>query len=96
MLVKASDFGEENAPAFIVITSDGSLSRAIAAMRVGAFDFLVKPVAGTRLLATTRSAVEQRRSSVDAKPEAKPKEQDSFYGFIGQSPAMQQVYRSIE
>ena len=42
-------------PAFVVITADGSLSRAIAAMRLGAFDFLVKPVAGTRLLATIRS-----------------------------------------
>ena len=33
----------------IVATADASLSRAIDAMRLGAFDFLVKPVAGSRL-----------------------------------------------
>ena len=38
----------DGSPPFVVITADGSLSRAIAAMRLGAFDFLVKPVAGAR------------------------------------------------
>ena len=35
----------------IVITSDGSIKRAIAAMRLGTYDFLVKPLAAERLLA---------------------------------------------
>ncbi|MFK4003473.1 sigma-54-dependent transcriptional regulator [Qipengyuania sp. NPDC077563] len=87
---------DEQSPAFIVITSDGSLSRAIAAMRVGAFDFLVKPVAGTRLLATARSAVEQRKDA--NKTTASPRAEDGprFHGFIGQSPVMKEVFRTIE
>ena len=90
------DMRDERSPAFIVITSDGSLSRAISAMRLGAFDFLVKPVAGTRLLATTRAAVEQYQRSAKAATQTKPAEKDRFYGFIGQSPRMKEVYRTIE
>ncbi|MXP14175.1 response regulator [Altererythrobacter confluentis] len=85
-----------DAPAFIVITSDGSLSRAIAAMRLGAFDFLVKPVSGTRLLSTIRSAVDQAQVKENKTPKGLPKDDDRFHGFIGRSPAMKQVYRTIQ
>ena len=85
-----------DAPAFIVITSDGSLSRAIAAMRLGAFDFLVKPVSGTRLLSTVRSAADQAQSGQKKTPTKAAKDEDQFHGFIGRSPAMRQVYRTIE
>ncbi|MEC9109818.1 MAG: sigma-54 dependent transcriptional regulator, partial [Pseudomonadota bacterium] len=84
-------------PAFVVITADGSLSRAIAAMRLGAFDFLVKPVAGTRLLATVRSAANQADTpAAPAKKLPAAQEPGRFHGFIGQSPGMQGVFRTIE
>ncbi|GAB5348331.1 sigma-54-dependent transcriptional regulator [Alteriqipengyuania sp. 357] len=92
-LLEATDL---NTPPFVVITADGSLSRAIAAMRLGAFDFLVKPVAGARLLSTVRTACEQ--TPADKAP-AKPKvsaSKDGFHGFIGRSPAMRQVYQTIQ
>ena len=41
----------------VVTTSDGSINRAIEAMRLGAFDFVVRPVAPARLIAILRSAV---------------------------------------
>ena len=42
----------------VVATADASLTRAIEAMRLGAFDFLVKPLAGPRLVSVVTSAVE--------------------------------------
>ena len=88
-----------NAPCVVVITADGSLSRAISAMRLGAYDFLVKPVAGTRLLSTVETAAEQSRNTATQAPDSnttqKSDEADSFHGFIGKSPAMQAVYRTI-
>ena len=87
---------DKTGPAFIVITSDGSLSRAIAAMRLGAFDFLVKPVSGTRLLSTMRSAVDQAQAAEKKAPTKPANDGDRFHGFIGRSPAMKQVYRTIE
>ena len=82
-------------PPFVVVTADGSLSRAIAAMRLGAFDFLVKPVAGARLLSTVRTAAEQSEESRPAAAESNTRDADGFHGFIGRSPAMRDVYRTI-
>lgn len=41
----------------IVITANGSINRAITAMKSGAFDFLVKPFDERRLLSTVENAV---------------------------------------
>jgi two-component system, repressor protein LuxO len=88
----------ENYPV-IVATGDASLSRAIEAMRLGAFDFLVKPVAGTRLVAVIRSALELGKSAprqADTKPLANRTTPRRPGTFIGSSPAMKEVYRQIE
>ena len=87
------------APSVIVVTADGSLNRAITAMRLGAYDFLVKPVAGSRLLTTVANAAQQRS---DAKPvsedvaESHALEAEGFHGFIGRSAAMKAVFQTIE
>ena len=47
--------------AVVVITADGSLNRAIEAMREGALDFLVKPFNADRLLITLGNVLERRR-----------------------------------
>jgi DNA-binding NtrC family response regulator len=47
--------------AVVVITADGSLNRAIEAMREGALDFLVKPFNADRLLITLNNVLERRR-----------------------------------
>ena len=41
----------------LVLTSDGSITRAVDAMRAGASDFLVKPVAPERLDVSIRNAL---------------------------------------
>src|ERR1044071_3753604 len=47
--------------AVVVITADGSLNRAVEAMREGALDFLVKPFNADRLLITLGNVIEPRR-----------------------------------
>ncbi len=42
----------------IVVTSDASVDRAVDAMRMGAQDYLVKPVTPERLLVTVQNALE--------------------------------------
>ncbi|MEO1729583.1 MAG: sigma-54 dependent transcriptional regulator [Pseudomonadota bacterium] len=90
--------GRKDAPSVIVVTADGSLNRAITAMRLGAYDFLVKPVAGSRLLTTVANAAQQReerQDTIEAEP-SEPQEAEGFHGFIGNSPAMKAVFRTIE
>ena len=78
----------------IVITANGSINRAVQAMRAGAFDFLVKPFDEARLL----SAVQNALASAPHPPEeaaAQLEEAASFQGFIGRSPAMTDIYRMV-
>ena len=41
----------------LMLTANGSVAQAVAAMRAGATDFLVKPLAPERLLAALEAAV---------------------------------------
>ena len=91
---KSSD--DKPLPAFIIVTADGSLARAIDAMRLGAYDFLVKPVAGERLLTTVRNAAERGRPARKAQVPKRADTANGYHGFIGKSPAMLQVYDAIE
>ncbi len=74
----------------IVITSNGSINRAVEAMRAGAYDFLLKPFSDERLLATVSSAL----AGIEVKPEI-DFGAGNFYGFTGRGPMMQEMYRKI-
>ena len=74
----------------VVTTANGSMTMAIEAMRAGAADFLIKPVDEQRLLAALEGAVLAARGAGDA-PDRGTGGQPA--GFIGTSPAMQEVYR---
>jgi two-component system, repressor protein LuxO len=78
----------------IVITANGSINRAVQAMRAGAFDFLVKPFDEARLLSAVDNAL---ASAPDDNPEEEGAgtEPAGFQGFIGRSPAMQDIYGMI-
>jgi two-component system repressor protein LuxO len=89
----------------VVATADASLARAIDAMRLGAFDFLVKPIAGTRLVSVLGSALETGRpaatpadepasAAAAAAPRQRSRPRPGL--FIGSSAPMQDVYRLID
>ncbi|MGG7565069.1 sigma 54-interacting transcriptional regulator [Rhodovulum sp. DZ06] len=99
---------QESAPGakVIAITANGSINRAVQAMRAGAFDFLVKPFDERRLLAALDNALAARRLEAerdpagredDAAPEAPAPvpEAHRFHGFVGGSGAMQEIYAKI-
>jgi two-component system repressor protein LuxO len=88
--------GRPDAPPVIVITANGSVSTAVAAMQAGAVDFLVKPFPQERLLVTLRNALERVRLAREVATLKGAVERDSYCGFIGAAPAMQAVYRIID
>lgn len=78
----------------IVITANGSVNRAVQAMRAGAFDFLVKPFDENRLLAAVENA---RKAISSAAPSAiQTSSEGEFHGFIGNSPVMQDIYKMVD
>ena len=85
-----------HAPATVVTTANAALTVAVEAVRLGAFDYLVKPFAGARLVTTVNNAL----SNVDLKREVetfrRTVEHAGFADFIGRSLPMQRVYRTIE
>jgi two-component system repressor protein LuxO len=82
--------------AVVIMTGHGSVEAAVQAMRYGAEDFLEKPFKGERLRATVRNALEMHRLSDLVRIYEQEFHRENFYGFIGNSLAMQMVYRMIE
>ena len=77
----------------VVITSDGSINRAVEAMRAGAFDFLVKPFDEQRLLNAVRNAGADTAGAPTPGRDQLPRQ---ISGFIGSSPQMQDVYAMVQ
>jgi len=54
--------GAQNLPCpIIMITAHGSINIAVEAMRLGAFDFIVKPFNADRLIVTLRNAMDRQK-----------------------------------
>jgi len=87
--------GRDRPPLVIVVTARGSIRTVVEAMRLGAYDFLVKPIAVERLLTTARNAFDRARLAtiVDTLRDSTRTE---FEGMIGSSPAIRSVYRMVQ
>jgi len=94
VLRRAREGGSDSA--FIVMTAQGDSGTAIDAMKLGAFDYVSKPLDFKVLLTQVERAVEQRRLSreLGAAPGAGPAPAIAKT-MIGHSPAMQHVYKLI-
>lgn len=79
----------------IVITANGSINRAVDAMRGGAFDFLVKPFDEKRLLSAVANAITSTAAEQPDVRQHAAEPLDQFHGFIGASPRMREVYDTI-
>ncbi|MDX1739297.1 MAG: sigma-54 dependent transcriptional regulator, partial [Alphaproteobacteria bacterium] len=79
----------------VVITAHGSVAVAVDAMRLGAYDFIVKPFNANRLKVTIKNAFEQLKLS-ELVESIKETSRTHFEGFIGSSLSMQAVYRIID
>ena len=78
----------------VMISGHATLSDAVEATRLGAFDFLQKPLNRDRVLITIRNALE--RVLLQHKMEQLRKDSGSKFEMIGRAPVMQQLYREIE
>jgi DNA-binding NtrC family response regulator len=78
----------------IMISGHATISEAVKATKLGAFDFLEKPIDRERVVVTVRNAIESRalRSRV-SELEARL---DASSEMLGQSPPMLRLFREIE
>jgi two-component system, NtrC family, response regulator AtoC len=80
---------------FIVMTAYGDSSTAIEAMKLGAFDYLAKPLDFAHVLAQLERAIGHRKMSRKARMQPADAGKSSSGSMIGYSPAMQRVYKLI-
>ena len=86
----------------VFITAYGDAEKAVRAIKSGATDFVLKPWQNEKILATINSAVNLRRSRMQAESLRMKQQEISavldqpFTDFIGNSPEMQEVFRTIK
>jgi two-component system repressor protein LuxO len=83
-------------PAIIVVTGHGGVPETVEAMRLGAFDFLLKPVDPARLVYAVAAALEARRIRAGlAQPALGAADDSPVAGMLGADPAMLAAFRRI-
>ena len=83
-------------PAVLIMTAYGNSGLAIEAMKLGAYDYVTKPLHFDQLLIQLERAVSLRLQSIsppESSEENEAPEED--IELIGQSPAMQKVYKLV-
>ena len=79
----------------IVQTAQGSIDLAIEAMRAGAFDFMVKPVAPARLAEAVAKALKVSGSAASPRHRTSPGRGEGRRELVGDSPEMARVRHLI-
>jgi two-component system response regulator AtoC len=77
----------------VVLTADDQIDTVVAAMRAGAYDYLVKPIERDTLIRTVADAAARRAGPTrGAAPTAPP----GYHGLIGTSAPMRALIRELE
>src|SRR6202789_247133 len=95
LLTKLTDSG--NKIAGVVLTAQGSVELAVDAMKLGAYDFIPKPVDATRLKTILGNATRQLDTELELEVTRRQLRQSGVLGsLVGHSKAMQEVFGLIE
>jgi DNA-binding NtrC family response regulator len=83
--------------AVVLLTAQGSIQVAVDAMKLGAYDFLQKPVDATRLRTILANATRQRDTAIELEVARRRLRETGILGaMVGNSPAMRDIFSLIE
>jgi two-component system nitrogen regulation response regulator NtrX len=77
----------------VVISGHGTVSTAVEATKLGAFDFIEKPLETERLLVTVRNALDSRRLRTENR--SFRRDAEKRYQIVGDSPLLARVRESM-
>ncbi|MFI5180609.1 MAG: sigma-54-dependent transcriptional regulator [Thermoanaerobaculia bacterium] len=83
-------------PKVILVTAHGSVERAREAHKLGAFDYMSKPVVADELLFRVERALEAFRLTEKALRLERRLKDDGLEAIVGESAAMREVFRLVE
>jgi two-component system response regulator AtoC len=94
-LVEAVPEGDR--PQIVMMTAHATVESAIAAMKLGAFDYLQKPFEVDELLVVARRALEHQRLRTQHRYLLSEREEEfHHYGIVGRTRAIQDVIATLE
>ena len=83
--------------AVVMLTAQGSIESAVEAMRLGAFDYLPKPVDPVRLKQILRTAILQKVTDVELEPERRlARDSGTMGAMVGNTPEMKAIFKMVE
>jgi DNA-binding NtrC family response regulator len=83
--------------AVVVLTAMGSVQQAVDAMKLGAYDFLQKPVDATRLRTILGNATRQRETTIELEVARRRLRESGVLGsMVGSSHKMREIFTLIE
>ena len=83
--------------AVVVLTAMGSVQQAVDAMKLGAYDFLQKPVDATRLRTILGNATRQRETAIELEVARRRLRESGVLGsMVGSSQKMREAFALIE
>src|SRR5450755_2264867 len=95
LLERLADLKQNHA--VIVLTAQGSIERAVEAMKMGAYDFIQKPIDPTRLRTILANASRQRETELALEVTRRKLRDTGILGpLVGSSRRMQEAYALIE
>jgi two-component system nitrogen regulation response regulator NtrX len=78
----------------VIISGHGTVSTAVEATKLGAFDFIEKPLASERVLVTIRNALDQTR--LQSENRTLKRAAEARHQMVGESPALRQIWDAIK
>src|SRR5271157_3440854 len=83
--------------AVVLLTAQGSIQVAVDAMKLGAYDFLLKPVDAARLRAILSNATRQRQTEIELEVARRRLRETGILGsMVGDSKSMREIFTLIE
>ncbi|HZS51580.1 MAG TPA: sigma-54 dependent transcriptional regulator [Bryobacterales bacterium] len=93
VLTQIQDLDAARRPAVVVISGHGTIETAVRATKLGAFDFLEKPLSIEKVTVTVKNALERRRLLLEN--ERLKEEVKSRYHIIGESVPMKALRQQL-
>ncbi len=89
--------GQPQPVAVVVLTAQGSVDAAVAAMKMGAYDFVEKPVNAARLRSILQNAARQQGTQRELEVTRRTLRDKGVLGsLVGSSKKMQEIFRLVE
>src|ERR1043166_8363853 len=88
---------DTNTMAVVVVTAQGTIDTAVQAMRMGAYDYITKPIDTSRLRTILQNASNLLGTRVELEvTKKKLRDSGSLGSLVGASKKMQEIFRLIE